>query len=367
MRTFAIRINDDQIEDAFVYGTNVFCWTYDRVLRIYAVGDIERAAETLAPDGAAAINYALFHSRGTGASPGMSAAWSEAWSRGRDAVPPIVVESGVVPHVDVNVDVDAGDVLDILVFYGRLYFATDNGLFSVEPFVRETLPRRVRADSRVQVPCYSLSAGLGTVAASCGPGGLHLLLDDVRLTSDRRRARKLAPESLRAEIGFASVVNHRSRADFEFYSGTTVDTDHGRVLSKVRKAIPSRSLEVGPTIDDLASNVEFTLWDQSRLIVFQRGTIMSVSVIRNGDERTLNRARGIGKYRSGVDRFISASRVGRYLALESEKAVTFVGNDETSHIGTGPLVSCRSYPRSVRYRRLVTATGESGLWMIGVA
>lgn len=129
---------------------------------------------------------------------------------------PVVVDAEAVPYLQIEVRFEANALLDLLVFYDRLYLASDGGLLSIDPFDPEDPSRLLRPNQRVADPCYSAAGGLGAVAASCGPEGLRILLDDQRWAGTGRAARKVASESIRAEVGAGTVVNHRSRSDFEF-------------------------------------------------------------------------------------------------------------------------------------------------------
>lgn len=110
---------------------------------------------------------------------------------------------------------------------------------------------------------------------------------------------------------------------------------------------------------------DFTLWDRARLLVFQAGRILSVSVIADEVDRRLNNVRELGRY-DASSRVISATRVGRAFAIETDDSVLLAGDSEVRAANTGPLVSLRAYPKSHRYLRLISATSAAGLWLIGL-
>ena len=310
----------------------------------------------------------LFHSRGIGASEDQ--VWArEGWGGMPDLMydSPVDLDADAVPHVEVGVHAESDALLDMLMYYDRLYLATDGGLYSVAPFDPYEPPTSsLNAMQRVPDPCYSAATGLGAIAASCGPKGLRLVLDDLQWTSTRTRTSKASDESIRAEIGYGSVVNHRSRFDNEFLATTVETTQKGRVLVSTRKAnmTPAQDLEA-PLIDS-DREVEYTFWDQGRLVVFDHGAALSVSVTASEDQRKLSRVRNVGAYQDVVGRVISAARVGRYFALESDESVAFIAGTEARRLDTGPIISMRTYPNSYRYLRLTTATSAKGLWMLGL-
>jgi hypothetical protein len=373
MRVVSLRLTGTTIEDAFLYRTFLYCWTFENRLRIYSIDAIERAAQATDPDLAPLINYSIFHSRGIGASSAQRAAWRNRFElRNQDTNgDAITLDGEAIPYEEASIAFEANSLLDLLIFYDRLYIATDAGLFSVDEFESIESGAVLTPVRRVRDACYSASAGLGTVAASCGPGGLRLLFDESRVSPEHAATRKAAAESLRAELGYSSVVNHRSRSDIDFLSGTVTDTSKGRVLTDVRKARVGISPEASQLLDgeDFRGEevaADFTIWDYSRLIVFMAGGVYSVSVGIHGDERSLNRVRRLGSYPVGFRRVISASRVGRSFAVESDEAMAFVAASGVHVEATGPVVSSRSYPRSHRYRRAVTATSGRVLWLFGV-
>jgi hypothetical protein len=368
MQLFSFRLLDVPIEDAFIYRTSLYCWTFDNRLRIYAVGDLEAAVIASDPERGPLISYMLFHSRGLGASP------DQVWARdGWRGIPdpsydsPVDLDADAVPHAEVSVHTESDALLDMLMYYDRLYLATDGGLFSVLPFDPYRPPTSsLNAIQRVSDPCYSAAAGLGAIAASCGPKGLRLVLDDLQWASTAKRTSKASDESIRAEIGYGSVVNHRSRFDNEFLATTVETTRKGPILVSTRKAYMTSAQDEGTTLIDAAREVEYTFWDQGRLVVFDNGATLSVSVTASEDQRQLNRVRNIGVYQHVIDRVISAARVGRYLAVESDESIAFIAGAEARRVETGPIVSMRTYPKSYRYRRLTTATSAKGLWMLGL-
>ena len=271
-----------------------------------------------------------------------------------------------MPHIEVNVRVDGDALLDMLMYYNRLYLATNGGLYSVEPFNAADPPVGfLDADRKVSDACYSASAGLGTIAASCGPKGLHLFFDDLRWASASKPTRKASRSQTGAEIGYGSVANHRSRSDYEFLAITVEEARNRSILIDTQKAAIGRSHAIDDLLSATNQGIEFTFWDQRRLVMFGGGDALSVSVMASGDQRQLNRVREFGAYGDVIGRVISAARVGRHFAMESDDSVAFISDGDARRVETGPIVSLRTYPYSHRHRRLTTATNQKGLWMLG--
>lgn len=364
MQIFSVQLDGGSIEDAFIYRTTLYCWTLDQRLRIYAVADIESALEGQAHEEGRAAAYSLFHSRGIGASAGQrQAAIAFAKHRGVH----ISLDATNLPYLEVTVGADTGSVLDMLIYYDRLYLATDGGFFAVDVDLSSGEKPRVAAHRSIRDTCYAVAGGLGAVAASCGVAGLRLLYDSYHIVEPK--ARKVADLSLRAEIGFGSVVNHMSRSEFEFFAASTQasPSGRGRVLTDVRRVRTQRSDTLPDYILSDEGGIQLTMWDQSRMLVFEDGLVRSVSVIATDNERRFNRGRTL--VARTPTRIISVSRIGHHLAVETSEDVLVLaeGDERPRQVSTGPIVSLRSYQKSYRYRRLATATGKSGLWLVGIS
>lgn len=361
MSTITIQFRGADLEDVFVYRSSMYAWAFERRLRIYSIADLQAAVIRADPAKGAAVAYWLFHSRGFGSDELQRNAVIE-----DEIIKPYSLEIDLssVPYRSVAVSAEAGSVMDMLVYYNTLYLASDGGLLTVDVSANEAISDRVRPLQRIKVPCVSMSGGLGAVAASCGRNGLHILFDTFE--PDALKGRKVSDVSLRAELGSATVVNHLSRSEIQFFSGDTVSRTRarGRVLSDVRES----------TIDDVSRRRiqgasehpgDFTIWDQSRLVVFDRDGIRSVGVSRDRDKRGLTRSRQMST--NPLDRpILSACRIGSAFVVETPTGLTFMHPDEPpKDVATGPVIGLRSYQRSLRYLRLATATSETGLWLLG--
>lgn len=366
MRTFILHLSGATIEDAFIYRSSLYCWTFHRTLRVYAVADLEFAAGAQAGNSSDLLAYCLFHSRGLGANTRQSRASSAAWETGTADLY-VQLDAENVPYYEIDINMEADSVLDMLIYYDRMYLATDGGLFALDGFdEQEDSGERLTARPRIKQACYAASAGLGTVAASCGTQGLSLLLDvPGGVLADDAPARKVSDTSLRAEIGFGTVVNHQTRTDFEFLIGDVDRAGGSSYLRDVHRGRTERSDVVRSAMQELESDGQFALWDQSRMLLFSSANAISVSVMRNNDERRLNKVREVSRYQNAVSRVVSAARVGRFFAVEDEDSVALVSPGNVRTISTGPAVSVRTYPSSRRYQRLTTATSASGLWLFG--
>jgi hypothetical protein len=366
VRTFCLLLEGSHIEDAFVYRSSLYCWTFDNRLRIYAIKDIEEVARRADPERANSITYGLFHSGGILAS---QAHWEDRYgliySADDTYVSPLMISAESIPHQEPEIRLDAGALLDLLLFYDRLYLGTDGGLFSVDPFDPMEPPRELEVRSRLRDPCYATSGGLGSVAASLGPNGLRIFIDDVHSSSGTGYSRKAALLSVRADVGYGTVVNYRSPGEFDFLAGEVEETPRGKFLTGVQPAETTYSQETAVALREGSDrHVDYAIWHQGRMVTFGGGVIESLSVVISDGSRTVNKRRLLGNYPDD-GRVLSASRARHFFAVETDETVIFVDNYVSQQVDTGPVVSMRTYPKSQRYLRLATATTNRGLWMLG--
>lgn len=360
MPTVAIQFRGADLEDVFVYRSSVYAWTFEQQLRVYAVSDLEAAVSRADPARGPAASYWLFHSRGFGSTETQRDLVHQDELVGDYA---LELDLSSVPYREVSVSAEAGSVMDMLIYYNTLYLASDGGLLTIDVSESDAMRVSVPARQAVRAPCISASGGLGAVAASCGRNGLHILFN--AYDPDAKRGRKVSDLSLRAEMGSATVVNHLSRSELEFLSGDTVERPRvrGKILSEVRESTvdpDSRRRIQG----DSEHPPDFSLWDQARLVVFDRQGVQSVGVSRSHDLRGITRSRHL--YGAPVGRTVlSACRVGSAFVVETPTGLTFMQPSQPPmEIATGPVIGLRSYQRSMRYLRLATATSEQGLWLI---
>jgi hypothetical protein len=361
MQVRAVKLSHLHFVDAFIYNTSLYCWTFSGELVIYRVSDIEKLLS--ADNENLATCYALFHSDGVGSNSEMAEAWKNAWVRCGAAREFAVIDASAIPYTESRIDMDAAHVMDMDIYYNRLYLATDGGLHSIGSVHEGALGSRVTAARRTRDACHSVSTGWGMVAASGGTRGLRLLFNDFGVSGVASKDRRLGDESIRAEIGFGSVVNHRSRAEFHFYAGE-LQEPKSHVISDVQETDQTYSGAAENILVKDARLIDYAVWEGGRLVVLRGDTMFSVSVVRSGASRHINRVRRIARYENGGARVVSVHPVVSSFVVETQQGLEFVDGEDKVNMLTGPLVSCRSYPRSMRYKWLMTATNEAGLWFI---
>lgn len=372
MKALSLLLRGGPIEDAFVYRTQLVCWTYEHRVRVYEIADIERALEQSSPRSADLVNYALFHSGGRGSTYEQRGAWAAQGDLLESVDTTLAVEAEAVPYFEIDIGFEANALYDLHIYNDRLFLATDEGLSALDEFTVAT-SAVLRPRVRVKAPCYAANSGLGVIAASCGPLGLRLLLNEFGSQPGAMRTRRASEESVRAEVGHSTVVNHRTRGSAEFLAGRVEKTDGAYFLTEVRKTQVSGQggdgVEAALAAADhaaLAESIEFSFWNRSRLIVLGLGTIYSVAVKVDEFERKVGNTRHLGSYGPGLGRIVSASTAGRSIVLEGTKNLMVIHGREVVQVPTGPVVSMRTYQRSYRYQRLISAVSEGGLNLLAI-
>lgn len=367
MLLFTTTLTGAEVEEAFIYRSSLYCWTYGGALRVYEVEDIEQAAERAAGELGLAASYVAFHSRGLGATPAQRQAIDDVRRHASDDQFHIDIDASSVRHWEQHVGLDTGSILDLLLYYDRMHLATDAGLFSFDEVdATGQGERRLEASLRIRESCFAVGGGLGTIVASCGEAGLSLLPHAHSREWLEARPQKVSESSLRADVGYGAVVNYTSRSEYEFLLAEFAPNAKSRDIERVTRATLSSSPQVQRELGS-SQSADFVLWDQSRLVTFQDGRALSTSVIGSGGgERVLNRSRVISEYTTGGRPVLSAHRVGRGFVLELEDRLLLLGDDDHAIAQSGPVVSIRSYQSSKRYLRLVSLTGRNGIGLLGV-
>ena len=366
-----VQLLGSDIEDAFIYRTVLYCWTYRKTLRIYQVADLESALAATAGGEGLAAAYCLFHHRGIGSSGEQSAAYRAIRNTPGTTIP---IDPESVPYIEVDIQAESGSVLDMLIYYDRMFLAADGGLFQIDDLEGLTLGQsQVKARQRVRSTCYSASSGLGAVGASCGDKGLTVLMSVFDDGADGSASRaKVADVSIASQIGYGTVVNHLSRPEVELLAcETRGDPIRGNVISHVKRQRSRERFSVADSPDLSGGNTrrsDLLFWDRGRLLSLGGGDIASISVVRRGHDRRVNRLRHVTEI-PGDARVISASRSDGCLVIEmTDKIVlTSSGYEEDLRIvEAGPVVAMRTFPNSVRYRKLTAYTNDDGLSLLGV-
>ncbi|MEJ1229877.1 MAG: hypothetical protein WDM88_03275 [Galbitalea sp.] len=320
--------------------------TFDGQLLSYTTSDLSDALVSGHRTRGAIASYALFSAKGIGASAETKKAWN-----GFDHTSTISLKFQPPPPSRLGFDIAANAILDMHVYYNRIYVATDQGTWSAALESSSEL-RDFLSDQRRHVshPTESLSVGMGAVAASLGTNGISVFLG-VWDQSEHRETR-IERESRRSTLGWGQATNYPTDSSYELLEIDKTVHRGRQVLSDVRWG--------DATTVEMPDNT-YAIWDARRLLVADEA---GVSSLGRADTNSRNR-RISGK--GGTHRPLWIGPTGnRLMITETDGSLNVGRGDRVLTLYKGPLGSVRTFPGSHRYRRLVAATVEGGFILSAV-
>lgn len=342
MRYFSAYIDEPAALDVFAYRGFLFVLTFEGRLLQYDIAQLATEMHNADDKAGLAVAYGLFSSKGIGSSPEMRTAWKGfPNSSHRLTIKP-------APMARSSFLVDAAAHLDMRIFYNQIFLATDVGTFRVPLQQQGTLPdSRAEMERLVDKPTESLSTGLGAVGASLGDEGLAVFTEVG--TKEKRRQTRLEVRSLRSSIGWGNTVNHPTHDSYEVLSSKVSADKSGH------KTLVGVSLPTGP-----ASNSEslgedaYAVWETGRLLV---GSASGV----NSHGRFTGRQRNLTYSTEGHTPLWLGATGNRCIVTETPHRIIVTRGDESALLHAGPAASIRTFPGSIRYKRLIAATVEGGI------
>lgn len=283
------------------------------------------------------------------------------------------LEANIWQHAaDLGPALGGFQVLDITVYYDRIYLSTTGGVFHLDFTVAENhpvvgLPVR-RSDA------YSLSSTVkyGCVAVSCGEDGLFVGLDEFNKRDQMRvELGHVGGESWRSSWFKESLLSYESSGGVRAFTGeiadTVVDGAHNpmRLLTTLTAASDEKRQELG--LDYLGTK------DDSIDITFNVES-NCLRVRSDGWAEFTERLQRKGKYQSRVF-FEGAARVGRSydafaivarddnfddarIGIHSRQGVFLMNRRNILKVADPPVASVKSFPSSRRYQNLAAITAE---------
>ncbi|MBF4563122.1 hypothetical protein ITJ43_13365 [Microbacterium sp. VKM Ac-2870] len=349
MHHVTVRIEDPQVADVFAYRSWLFALTFDGQVLAYTVGEL--AAQLSSRHGADGriASYALFSSKGIGADEALKSEW-----RQYDHARSISLRLGPGSHLDLGFRAESLAVLDMHVYYNKIYVATDQGTWMAllqksgrdEAVIGE--PHRITNDAT-----ESLSAGMGAVAASLGRNGLAVFLD--AWVGGSGRQQRIERESLRSTLGWGRAINYPTDSSYQ-----TLDVE--RRQHKGRPVLDTVKAPEGDPVE--LSDGSYALWESGRLLVGDAAGTSSL-----GQDRESSRSKVIAERadRTVTRRPLWIGPTGNGLIVtETAEALEAGRGSRLMTIYRGEIGSVRTFPGSQRYRRLIAATVEGGLLLSAV-
>lgn len=368
-RWISVRLDGVPIEDVFVYRTSLFAWTYDSTIWVFEIDAIEHAIrQSLVedPQAAEAACFQLFHSNGVGANVGQHKYMNVVGER--DADIEIFLDAESIPHEIFQTHLEANSLLDVLVYSDRTYAGTDEGLFQLIP--PEPGVRTVLFSKRIDYACHSVSASLGSVAASCGEAGLRVLFNDFNYLAGRpSQQRNVAPLSDRATFGSGGLFNFASRDMFTFLDGESEASTLQRSRVPDQVLVGVEPVETFASSDEqrslfLEDGLDYTLFSRQRLIALRDGQL-SASRLRRDEygRRIVNTVHKLGRYQG---RPLSVCETSSTVLIETSTGLFSAegASEGVDFLPVGPTVSLRTFPNSKRYLELVSRTAEDATYLL---
>lgn len=339
MHHISLRIDEPRAADIFAYRGWIFVLTYDCRLLAYSTSELTAELSRRHRARGAVAAYALFSSKGIGASQESKDAWNS-FNHSSN----ISLRFDPPSPIDLGFQSDSLAVMDMHVYYDRIYVATDQGTWAVG--IQPDRPDQVISDRRrlTTDATESLSVGMGAVAASLGPNGLAVFFEAWQ--QDSSRESRVDSESLRSSLGWGRATNYPTDNSYELLEVDRKE-HRGRIVLDEVRASKTAPVEL--------SEGTYALWDTGRLLVAD-GT----GVSSRGQVTSHSRQTRVAERRNSRRPLWIGSTGNRLIVTESSNSLEVGRAERVANIYKGPLGSVRTFPGSQRYRRLIAATIEGG-------
>lgn len=352
MEIISVQLEGELLIDLFAYRGFLYGWNFENQLVVYSVEAlIERLGSVHGLQGLSAA-YALFCSRGIGATPAMKSAF-QGRSPGQSEILSLTAE----PLVRAENISPFKHVIDMHITYDRLYLATDAGLF-ICPLISEALieERAIDLGLEYEGECISVSTGLRAVGASFGTSGLYVVANESSELLGPRRSWFLPITSVRSSLGGGTLANFPSQEEMQTIPVQVTRGERAREVALSEVTVTDSALLNTRTV----GSDGYLFWDpryrrmfdvaSQRRNVVGRWYVDPAETELSGDE--------------APSHVISAAFTGNYfLVLETSAGIVAVREGEDQLFQSGSTISVRTYRNSWRYRRLVTSTSRDGVWL----
>jgi hypothetical protein len=346
----AVVLTTDEISDAFAYRDSLYCLGLDNTLRVFKIRNVITALQSQHGERGLAAAYALFSSRGIGATAEMRAAFGALETEGVDVLP-----LSIDPDVTLRLGVDAEFVIDMRIYYDRLYLATEKGAFATWANFDAFEEQSALSLERLHEACvFSLSTGLRAVGMSLGELGLLVRTNESNESQGLSRDIEITSQSVRSSISSNWVANFPSDDEYELYRSVVGQGTRPSDVSLT--GVDEYSGQQSQPLHGDAGG--FLFWDnRNQRMVESSGT--ELSTYRPQGARVRRAQAAIS------EQVVSTAVTGNhFFAIEMAARVQLSKWGRSFALETGPCLSVRSYVNSLRYKRLVTCSAQSGLWLV---
>lgn len=352
MPSVAVILDDATIVDAFAYRSKLYCWTLENQLQIYRINAIIAALERQYGPKGLGVAYGLFSSRGIGASRDMRRAFRHL----KPGQEPLNI--AVEPEFTITFSQSFNFLLDFRLYYDRLYMATEKGTFAA-PADDDFLQGADSPQLEVlhEEHSYSLSTGLRAVATSLGKLGLSIIVNEPNEDLGRRTSINLPGMSVRSMISASRVANFPSNDQYVLYRTRVSTSEDKRDIAISDVFVDEKAVDHtrGSDADGYA------YWDgRHKRVITASSTEVSAFMPATGNASETV----AGTYQLDSEPLSVSITGNNYVTIETVSRVVLTKHDNEIEYVTGPCLSVRTYKGALRFRRLVTCSAESGLWLI---
>jgi hypothetical protein len=371
--------------DAYLYGGLLLVWDSKGRLVIVTTDSIAKAAARVAETSPGVARSAFVDNKlldGDGVGSLGSVLDSPLARQNGDEPTSIPMKALDAHYFDVASD---AAVLDLMATYGQLFISTDDSLLSVRFDRSEVTKPRARLNHR----CLATTPRYGAVTASCADVGTWILFNEYNpQRSSAAHVDQIDPSTtVRHSWMGLTLLSYGEqnqvspfRAVVEKHEGhkvatsveramiltTTVDGRYtGGDVSEIDLAAADFDLLVGRTAavdDDLVDamrRADFSTSFTGVVFTATRGVLhatfasnWSGYLHQSGERVEVGRVPG---------RVLSACDTTGGFVIETEESLFYASSDGSTVLLNREVISVRSYPRSKRHRRAITATVDGGL------
>jgi hypothetical protein len=376
-----------KFEDAYVYMSKLIILTENFELRVCDLNEIARHLED-SLEGITPIPRIMFSHN-----EWLTRAVFRALMKNEEIAKPLLQTFDRFPQpffnlsedflsAEQNLGIQAQVPLDILIYNGRFYMGSNTGLYYQDiEWKRKGAEIKGNLHKRHDASCIGITAGYGSINASCGGDGLFSSIDEFGWTGRASsKMKQVADKSLKtAWLGY-NLVNYptfthplllqNSRQKLKSTVGSF--EQDSAVLTEIGKARFDINSFLGEITKDLFHQQGITQdfiqyeFNSNKSLFLQtiNGHLYTFTIQQeNGGDPEVSLQRtstGAG------DRILSAMPVRSGIVVETYDQVKVFSNGKWYVILDSAALSVRTFSRSKRFRDLVAITTEEGVFLVGL-
>jgi hypothetical protein len=364
---------EGEYEDAFLYMGRLVLVSVDGKILVVPLA---RMLDRLASGPARRLLRVLFEHTNHMTVQGLIAAAGSAENANSELAALAVADLSTHPdpesEIDLGLNVTAP--LDVLLYYRRLYLATDRGLFSRDiDFDSAVATASGKTSRRTEPGCLAVSARYGTVNASCEEDGLFQSVDEFGWLMPRRdhHMRHIASESRRTSWLHDGFVNYRNNESYSLFTTIRVpvpqqdgeeEEEHWAIASVERRINDDRIDRELAAVGISADDIQHVWSSLNGVFVQSQKGLVFVRLPADEDDSESELVR-LG---AGFESVLWAGTFGRGTVIETDESVVAFENHQQLAVETRPVIATRTFPNSVRYRRIVATVAEDSVVLTSV-